>query len=87
MSVLMHLCDACRHRATSHHGGDRGYSGCPCCRGPGSINPTPVLVQTFDLAGRAQPLFSPGSSWNDGTTHRLRLCDCERCTDEFRRRI
>lgn len=84
MSVLMHLCRACRHRATSHDGGDRGYSGCPCCRGPGEIDPEPVLVQTFRLSdGQREPLYPPGAEWNAGTTHRLRLCGCGRCLEVF----
>lgn len=80
MSHLLHLCRACRHRATSHDGGDRGYSACRCCRGPGDVDPEPVLVETFDLAtGAAEPLRAPGTEWNAGTTHRLTLCSCARC--------
>ncbi|MFK5584603.1 MULTISPECIES: hypothetical protein [unclassified Serinicoccus] len=80
MSVLMHLCRTCRHRATSHQGGDRGYSGCRCCRGPGDLDPEPVLVATFTMPGGArEPLHPPGSLWNAGTTHQLRLCDCPAC--------
>lgn len=41
------------------------------------------MVETFDLNGTPQPLYQPGSSWNDGTTHRLRLCDCQSCHRVF----
>lgn len=80
----MHLCRTCRHRATSHEGGDRGYTACPCCRGGGDIDPEPILVQTFALPGwQPEPLYPPGSSWNAGSTHRLDLCGCGRCRAQF----
>lgn len=80
MSALLHLCRDCRHRAISHDGGDRGYSGCRCCRGSGDIDPEPVLVQTFRLAdGAAEPLHPPGTTWNAGTMHKQQLCGCQRC--------
>ncbi|USQ75370.1 hypothetical protein [Ornithinimicrobium cryptoxanthini] len=85
MSVLLHVCGACRHRETSHQGGDRGYSGCPCCRDTGDIDPEPLLVQTWALPGWAiEPLYRPGSQWNAGTTHRLELCDCAGCHARYR---
>lgn len=84
MSVLMHLCLACRHRATSHDGGDRGYSGCPCCRAAGDIDPEPRLVATWSSpGGRLEPLYPPGSVWNAGTMHQLRLCGCDRCLRRY----
>lgn len=80
----MHLCRSCRHRAISHDGGDKGYSGCVCCRGPGDIDPDPVLVETFSSpGGRREGLYRPGTTWNAGTTHRQMLCDCERCHRRF----
>lgn len=81
MSRLLHLCRVCRHRATSHDGGDRGYSGCPCCRGSGDLDPEPVLVATWDArTGRAEDVVHPpGGEWNGGTTHRQTACGCGRC--------
>ena len=85
MSLLLHVCGACRHRETSHQGGDRGSSGCPCCRGTGDIDPEPLHVQTWSLPGwEIEPLHRPGSQWNAGTTHRLDLCDCARCHARYR---
>lgn len=87
MSVLMHLCRTCRHRATSHAGADRGYSGCRCCLGPGDVDPRPVLVETFSSpGGRPEPLHPPGSVRNAGTMHRLTLCGCAACGAEYGRR-
>lgn len=84
MSVLLHVCRTCRHRATSHQGGDRGYSACPCCRGPGDIDPEPLLVPTWAFPHwEAEPLHRPGTQWNAGTTHRLELCACARCFARF----
>jgi hypothetical protein len=84
MSVLMHLCRGCRHRATSHDGGDRGYSSCRCCLGPGDIDPEPVLVETFRCpGGQPEALYRPGTLWNAGTTHRLELCSCTRCHQRY----
>lgn len=86
MSVLMHLCRTCRHRATSHEGGDRGYSGCRCCLGDGDVDPRPVLVETFTSpGGRAEPLYRPGTVWNAGTMHKLALCGCAPCHEEYAR--
>lgn len=76
----MHLCLECGHRGISHRGGDRGYSSCVCCRGEGQIDAEPTVVETFDLAGRAQPLMSPGSVWNaESPMHRVVLCSCDAC--------
>lgn len=84
MSVLMHLCRSCRHRATSHDGGDRGYSSCRCCLGPGDIDPEPLLVETFrSPGGQREPLYRPGTLWNAGTMHRLELCSCPRCHERY----
>lgn len=84
MSVLMHLCRSCRHRATSHDGGDRGYSGCTCCGGPGEIDPEPALVQTWSSPeGRREPLYRPGTVWNAGTMHKLELCSCDACRRRY----
>ncbi len=86
MSVLMHLCRTCGHRATSHDGGDRGYSGCRCCRGSGDVDPAPVLVETFTSpGGRREDLYAPGSVWNAGTMHKVRLCACAACRAEHAR--
>lgn len=86
MSVLLHLCRACGHRATSHEGGDRGYSGCRCCLGAGDIDPAPVLVETFTCpGGRREGLYPPGTLWNAGTMHRLQLCGCPACRAEHER--
>jgi hypothetical protein len=80
----MHLCRGCRHRATSHDGGDRGYSGCRCCRGPGDLDQEPVLVPTSSIpGGRPEPLYRPGTVWNAGTMHKLVLCDCSRCQARY----
>lgn len=85
MSVLLHLCLTCRHRATSHGGADRGYSACRCCLGPGDIDPAPRLVETFRSPGAArEPLYPPGTLWNAGTMHKLVLCDCGACHEAFR---
>lgn len=87
MSVLLHLCRQCRHKEVSHEGRDRGYSGCRCCRGPGDIDPEPVLVRTFRCAdGRPEPLYPPGAVWNAGTMHRVELCACARCLAAATRR-
>lgn len=84
----MHLCRTCRHRATSHDGGDRGYSGCRCCLGPGDVDPRPVLVETFaSPSGRREPLYPPGSLWNAGTMHKRTLCDCAACRAEHARLV
>ncbi len=84
MSVLLHLCRACGHRATSHDGGDRGYSGCRCCRGPGDLDPSPLLVDTFTSpGGHPEPLYRPGSVWNAGTMHKLTLCGCSACATRY----
>lgn len=84
MSVLMHLCRGCRHRATSHDGADRGYSGCACCRGPGDLDPEPTLVETFrSPGGQPEPLYRPGTLWNAGTMHRLELCSCSVCRQRY----
>lgn len=84
MSVLLHLCRACRHKESSHHGRDRGYSDCACCRGAGDIDPDPVLVQSWALPGwEAEAPYRPGSQWNPGTVHRLELCSCARCHARF----
>jgi hypothetical protein len=80
----MHLCRSCRHRATSHDGGDRGYSSCHCCRGAGEIDPEPVLVETFSYPGfRPEALHRPGSVWNAGSTHKLALCGCGPCASRY----
>lgn len=85
MSVLLHLCRSCLHKATSHDGGDKGYSGCTCCRGAGDIDPRPVLVETFTSpGGRREGLYEPGSTWNAGTTHQIKLCACTACQDTSR---
>lgn len=86
MSVLMHLCRTCGHRATSHAGRDRGYSGCRCCLGDGDVDPRPVLVDTFaSPSGRLEPLYPPGTTWNAGTMHQLTLCGCRACGAEYDR--
>lgn len=86
MSVLLHLCRSGRHRATSHDGRDRGYSGCRCCLGPGDVDPAPVLVETFTSpGGRREDLYAPGTVWNAGTMHRLELCGCPACRAEHAR--
>lgn len=84
MSVLLHLCRSCGHRATSHDGGDRGYSGCRCCHGPGDIDPRPLLAETFSVpGGRREALYRPGSVWNAGTMHKLTLCSCSACDKRY----
>lgn len=81
MSVLVHLCEECRHRIELHAARERGYTRCGC-RIAGEVGrmTRPQRQPTWTSpGGRLEPLARPGTVRNEGTMHRTVTCDCAQC--------
>lgn len=86
MSVLVHHCTTCNHRADMHR--QTGFVQCRCCSRDEeslpslSLDPEPTRYETFDArTGRPEPLWAPGSTRNEGNIHRTLACGCDRCRE------
>lgn len=88
--MLIHRCRkrGCGHRDDLHNkeGGDCSYGLCKPCRLPDSLDvePMPELVPTWDTKGNlVERVHKPGSTWNEGNRHAIKLCNCERCNAAY----
>ena len=85
MSVLVHHCTTCNHRADMHR--QTGFVQCRCCSRAAappasSLAPEPTRYETFDArTGKPEPLWAPGSTRNEGTIARTDVCGCDRCRE------
>ena len=86
MAILSHACRRCGHPSWWRDNAAKCSRLCGCDHDTSrmEVDPTPEVLETWTYPGRQlEPLYEPGTQWNAGTNHRVFLCNCDACREQY----